>query len=106
MAIHPGTRRGAQQADVLQQLLRERGIDRYGLFLVSGEGKTLPDGTESTSGFVVDQTARVHFFWLDWDGNYNRPTFKHFESVTPESDWLEDPEYRSALEAAGVAPAS
>ena len=46
----------------IDALLAERGLGRYATFSEVGEGEEFPDGTESMSGFVIDEAGRVHFF--------------------------------------------
>jgi hypothetical protein len=101
MAIHRQIRGQKHQDDVLDRLLRERGIDRYGLFLVSGEGRILPGGVEATSGYVVDEAGAIHFFWMDWESTRNRINLTRWHEVAPDPAWLDEPEYCLALEAAG-----
>jgi hypothetical protein len=79
-----------------------RNIRRYGLFGVTTEGKPLPDGSESASGFVVDDRGRVFSFWLGWDERQQRLAFTRWAEVRPEPDWEEDEEYRQARRAAGL----
>lgn len=88
-------------ADVLPRLIRERHIGRYGLFGVTGEGRELPDGSESASGYLVDELGRVYFFWLDWDHVRGEAAFIKWRQVEPQPDWDDDQEYREAREAAG-----
>jgi hypothetical protein len=102
MAIQREVRQETGQEDVLTRLLHERGIDRYGLFLVSGEGRRLPGGVEATSGYVVNETGKVYFFWMDWETATNRISLTHWQEAAPDPSWLEEPEYRRALEAVGI----
>ena len=102
MAIKPSSNRETRQAHIIEELLRERGIGRYGLFLVSSEGRELPGGGESASGYVVDSDGRVFFFWLDWDEAQECAVFSTWRRAEPDGDWLEEREYREALEVAGV----
>jgi hypothetical protein len=97
-------REGRLEHDV-DRLIRERGLRRYGLFLVSGEGRILPDGSENASGYVVDQDGRVFFFALDWDAGLRRVSFTQWEQVdaAAEADWDDDPEFQQARKAAGLA---
>jgi hypothetical protein len=104
MAIHREVGWETPQADILARLLRERGIDRYGLFLVSGEGKQLTDDIEASSGYVVDAAGCIHFFWMDWDATRGRINLTRWQEVAPDPDWRDEPEYRQALELAGYRP--
>jgi hypothetical protein len=52
------SRHNREQQD-LERLIADKGLKRYGLFLVSGEGRRLPDGSEETSRYVVNQDRRV-----------------------------------------------
>lgn len=92
----------AIQAD-LERLIRERGLEKYGTFFVSGEGKLLPDGSESGSGYVIDDSERVFWFWLDWDCEHQALSFTQWEQVVGEETvWGDDPEYLRARKAAGL----
>lgn len=87
---------------LVDQLIHEKGIARYGLFGVTTEGKRLPDGSESSSGFVVDSSGSVHAFWLDWDSRRERAVFVRWYDVRPDEDWGSDEEYLEARQAAGL----
>lgn len=102
MAVNNPADRIARRQRVLHDLLRERGVQRYGLFMVTTEGKTLPDGSESASGYAVDEHGRVFFFWLDWDGSEQRPTFIRWRQVEPRPEWEDDEEYQEARSQAGL----
>jgi hypothetical protein len=61
-----------REAEIIRQLLAERGITEYDFIGVVPEGKELPGSTdeeeiESVSGTVVTPVA-AYDFWLDWDG--------------------------------------
>jgi hypothetical protein len=103
MTIQNPTERVGRRRALLDELIREKGIERYGLFAVTTEGKVLPDGSESASGLVVDPTGRVHAFWLDWDEARRRVAFVRWNPVQPRRDWETDDEYRAARRAAGLA---
>ena len=88
--------------DSVPELLRQKGLRRYGLFYVVGEGETLPDGSEAASGYVVDDCGRIFFFWVGWDDRCRGPTFTEWEEVVETEADRADPEYRRAREAAGL----
>lgn len=94
--------RRARRREDLDRLIREKHIDRYGLFAVTAEGKELPNGSESASGFVVADTGAVFSFWLDWNEQEHRPWLTTWTLVKPAPDWAGDDEYTEALRAAGV----
>lgn len=102
MAIDRAVDRVARRADLLANLIRERGVRRYGLFSVTTEGKALPDGSEAASGYVVDDNDRIFFFWLDWDAEQGRVVFTDWDQVQPESTWEDDREYQEARNVAGL----
>jgi hypothetical protein len=102
MAVDKALDRVTRRRRILDELIRQEGIQRYGLFSVTTEGKLLPDGSESASGFVVDAEDRVFYFWLDWDDARRRIVFTTWDRVQPEADWAEDSEYRAARLAAGL----
>jgi hypothetical protein len=87
---------------VMDRLIREKQIDRYGLFAVTTEGKKLPDGSESASGFVITNDGQCYRWWLDWDEEKGLPKLSRWTRVDPEADWKEDEEYTAAVEAAGI----
>lgn len=41
----------------LCRLVRQRGLGRFGIFHASGDGKLLPDGADTASGYVIDDSA-------------------------------------------------
>jgi hypothetical protein len=86
----------------MDKLLREMGLRHYGLFAVTTEGKPLPDGSESASGYVLDAQGRVFSFWLDWDDDQRRIAFTEFKRVEAEPDWEDDQEFQEARQAAGL----
>src|SRR6266571_2706387 len=86
----------------LDELIRKRGIQQYGLFSVTTEGKQLPDGSESASGFLIDGESRVFFFWLDWDDRLRHIVFTDWKQVKAEPEWEGDEEYQAARRAAGL----
>lgn len=60
-----------KEEQIIRDLLAERGITKYQLFELIGEGKNLPGSTyaweiESLSGYVITPTS-VYTFWLDWE---------------------------------------
>jgi hypothetical protein len=59
-----------KEVAIIHQLLLQKGIDQYEIFVPVGEGRDLPGSTydcevESLSGTVVTSTD-VYGFWLDW----------------------------------------
>src|SRR5687768_9414594 len=66
--------RPTREEQALRRLIRERGLERYGLFFGTGEGSFLPDGTEAGSGYVVDERGRVFFWWTGWDAERRTAT--------------------------------
>ena len=91
-----------REQELLGSLLREKQIERYGLFGVSGEGQELANGIESASGYVVDATGLVHSFWLDYDRKREQFYFRRWREVKPSSDWADDAEYQRARKSAGL----
>jgi hypothetical protein len=80
----------------IRDLLRERGIIRFALFLTQQEGKQLPGGIESLSGFVLAGTGEVYGFWLDWDQETARYVLHPWYRVEDISPFADDPEYQRA----------
>jgi hypothetical protein len=102
MAIEGHSGRIAQRRVLLDQLLRQKGFTRFGLFAVTTEGKSLPDGSESASGLVVDAEGNVFSFWLDWDESQRRIALTDLDPVQPGADWASDEEYQAARRTAGL----
>lgn len=98
----PRSRYPTPQAKALHRLIRERGLAKYALFFVTGEGAELPNGLEESSGCVIDDEGRVFSFWTGWDLQVGRPTFTQWKQVKPKADWLEDSEYRRARKRVGL----
>jgi hypothetical protein len=96
------TERIARRKALMANLLEELGISRYGLFAVTSEGITMPEGSETASGFVLDATGQTYAFWLEWDDDKHRPAFSRFQPVRLETNWESDPEYQDARKAAGL----
>ena len=92
----------ARETKRLDRLIRQQGLKRYALFLVSGEGMRLPDASEDASGYVIDELGRVFFFWLGWDGECQGVTFSEWEQVGSEPDWARIGEYGRARRAVGL----
>lgn len=90
------TRRLSGRAEI-RRLLRQRGIRRYALFLLQQEGKELPGGLESLSGFVLDDEGRVHGFWFDYDNETQSYALDPFYPVeAPERRFEGDAEFNGA----------
>jgi hypothetical protein len=104
MAIHAGTQTDSRPASPIEGLVRERGLLRSGLFLVTGEGDELPNGDEEQSGFVVDDQGQIHSFWTGWDEARREVTFTEWEPVDEEPQWRGVGEYERARTRAGLTP--
>jgi hypothetical protein len=87
----------------LPGLLKQKGIQRYGLFFVNEEG-LLPDGTDATSGYVIASDRRIHFFWVGWDAQRSAPAFTRWSKVQHDPEWDDDQEYYAACKTAGIGP--
>jgi hypothetical protein len=94
--------RRARRREDLDRLIREKHINRYGLFAVTTEGTKFPDGSESACGFVVADTGDVFSFWLGWNEAEHRVGLTDWAPVKPAPNWAEDDEYTAALRAAGI----
>lgn len=104
MGLHHNYEPDPEHAELLRRLVREEGLKRFAFFDVVGEGHRMPNGLEVESGHVVDASGRVFSFWTGWDTERGAPKFHRWDEVRPESDWLEDEEYREALDSVGLAP--
>ena len=91
-----------QQQDILDKLIRAHGLKRFALFFVTGEGIEMPDGLEESSGFVLDASGRVYFFYLSWDTSHEKPVFTDWNEVKTEAHWVGVAEYQRAREAVGL----
>src|SRR6266496_3015131 len=88
---------------VLDGLVRGRGLERFAYFLVTGEGRFLPNGVEVTSGHVLDATGRVFRFWTSWDTDLNQASFRIWRPAAPNPRWSRSREYQRARAAMGLA---
>ena len=103
MAIQQELKSDAEHMALLHALLTERGLMRYGLFAVSGEGATTPDGFEETSGYALSSDGQAFFFWTGWDESKQQTGFDMWKPTEPQPDWQGDEEYQDARKAAGLA---
>lgn len=87
--------------NTLDRLIRSKGISRYGIFASVGEGSFFPDGTEDSSGYVIDERGRVFSYWTAWDHERGCLAFDEWKRVRDPHD--QDPEYLAARKAAGLA---
>ncbi|MCC7372300.1 MAG: hypothetical protein IT306_28050 [Chloroflexi bacterium] len=91
------------ERQAIHRLLAEHGIRRYALFLMQQEGRLLPNGLETVSGFVLEGTAAVHSFWLSWDAARDAPTLAPFAPISePETVFADDREYLAARRTLGL----
>jgi hypothetical protein len=93
----------SQPGQVLDRLLRQQGLLRYGLFFVTDEGEPALDGSGESSGMVIDQHGRTFFFVVDWSAGQRDGVLTEWEEVPPEPDWHRSAAYRRARLAAGLA---
>ncbi len=105
-ATTPETQYPTPQAKALHGLIREKGLEKYALFFVAGEGSEFPNGLEESSGCVIDGEGRIYSFLAGWDPGKGQPTFTLWEQIEPQPDWLEDSEYRRARRRVGLAVTS
>jgi hypothetical protein len=96
--------RDARSIAAIEALLDDIGISRRVIFHDVGEGTIFPDGTESTSGHVIDELGRVFIFWTDWDAARGRPVFTTWKQIEPEPSLNASKEYRQARATLGLAP--
>ncbi len=103
MTIEQELKSDTEHMALLDALLAERGLKRYGLFAVSGEGAVTPDGYEETSGYALSPDGQAFFFWSGWDETAQRTTFDMWKPTEPQAEWESDNEYQAARAAAGLA---
>lgn len=103
MAIQQEIKSDAEHMALLAALLAERGLKRYGLFAVSGEGTITPDGYEEASGYALSHDGHAFFFWTGWDEAAQRTIFEMWKLTEPQAEWQDDEEYQAARVAAGLA---
>ncbi len=89
---------------ILDDLVRGKGLRRFAYFGVTGEGRFWPDGTEESSGNVIDQQGHVFFFWTAWDAAQGVPTFRIWREQQPSPRWSRSLEYRRARQVVGLEP--
>jgi hypothetical protein len=104
MAIHHGARPDTATDDELRRLVEAKGLKEFAFFFLSEEGRTLPNGHEVTSGTVIDRSGTVYSFWTGWNDERNEPMLVRWREIRRDSDWLEDEEFRDALDAVGLTP--
>lgn len=102
MVANKATQPHPLRESVLHRLIRERGLERFELFFVTGEGRGLPGGLEETSGCVVDAEGRVFSFWMGWDPEQHRLALTEWEAEDPDPRWDRIAEYRRARQALGL----
>jgi hypothetical protein len=91
-------------APVLQRLRAEKGLlaGDWWPFLVQEEGKALPGGLESLSGYILTRGGEVFGWWLDWDagapGDGDYAFDRWWRVARPEREFAGDGEYRRARE--------
>ena len=94
---------------VLARLFAARGLaaGAWWPFLVQEEGKSLPGGLESLSGFVLTRTGDVYGWWLDWDagapGGGDYVFDRWWRVARPGRSFATDGEYRRARRGLGLA---
>lgn len=94
MAVENETGQVRHGADNLGALVAERIVGPFALFFVTPEGEEFPDGSESESGFAIDQAGRVFAFWTGWDAERAEAVLESWEQVEPEPFWSDIAEYR------------
>ena len=88
----------------IERLVRDRGLRRFGLFFVTGEGEYLPNGDEERSGYVIDDQGRAYSFWTGWDQVRQEIVFSEWEPVATEVEWDGVAEFERARVEAGLSP--
>lgn len=96
--------RSSPSTATLSTLIQEKGLRRYGVFFTTGEGATMPNGEEESTGFVIDDAGRVFFYAIGWDQEHQAPTLTEWVNVPLEPHWRDAPEYLKARQAAGLNP--
>ena len=104
MTIHHDAKPDAAHGELLCRLVEAKGLRQYAFFFVIGEGRQLPNGLEVTSGTVIDRSGKVYSFWTTWDDERGEPALTRWREIPVEPDWLEESEYREALQAVGLMP--
>jgi hypothetical protein len=104
MATNHGVRTDSLPESPIERLVRERGLRRFGLFFVTGEGEYLPNGDEERSGYVIDAQGQVYSFWTGWDQIQQAVIFSEWEPVSIEAEWSGVAEFERARAAAGLTP--
>ncbi len=102
MTIHHDAQPNAAHGELLHRLVEAKGLRNFAFFFVTGEGRYLPDGLEMTSGTVIDHSGKVFSFWTAWDEEKSVPMLARWREVQADPGWLEEPEYRKALQAVGL----
>jgi len=90
------------EARALGELVPPRVHGDYEIFFATTEGIKLPSGGQETSGYVLDATGHVYWFYLGWDPERAAPALTEWEQVPPEKDWARTREYREARRKLGL----
>ena len=104
MATNHGMRTDLRPESLIERLVRERGLRRFGLFFVTGEGEYFPNGDEEQSGYVIDDRGQTYAFWTGWDQSQQAVVFSEWEPVDAEAEWYGVAEFERAWAAAGLSP--
>lgn len=97
MIAETAVRTDSEHMELLRRLIGARGIDRYGLYLLTSENRYTPTGFEEMSGYVIDPSGHGHFFWAGWDDSKHEEAFTVWQDAGPRPDWSDDEEYLGAL---------
>ena len=99
MSIDTAVRTNDEHMRLLSQLPEARGLDRYGMYLLTSENKFTPTGYEEMSGYVLGADGGTHFFWIGWDEPDQREAFKVWRPAEWQAGWLDDEEFQEAYAA-------
>ncbi len=98
MSATPSTPTG----QILRRLLLQKGIDRFAPFLTQQEGRMLPGGIESVSGFVLTGEGELYGFWLDWDDREKGYVLEPWYRIEDPAEFAGDPDYQQARRQLGL----
>ena len=73
----------------LDSLLAERGLKRYGLFAVSGEGTVTRTAMKRPAATHCPIEIGQALFWTGWDEAAQRTTFDMWKPTEPQAKWEE-----------------
>ena len=100
MVAEAAIKTDSEHMELMRRLIAARGIERFGLYLLTSENKYTPTGYEEMSGYAIDPAGRAHFFWVGWDDVKQEEAFTVWQNAKLPDGWRNDEEFTEAFAAA------